>query len=71
MKNLIKDLYVKIFSKKQFYRINNYIINISLKARGYNNYENSYQSYNLFFAVNTCRNYICLKYSFTNTTRNN
>ena len=49
MKNLIKDLYVKIFSKKRFYRINNYIINISLKARGYNNYENNYQSGEKFF----------------------
>ncbi len=49
MKKFIKDLYVKIFSKKQFYKINNYIINISLKARGYNNYENSYQSGEKFF----------------------
>jgi len=49
MKSLFIDLYVKIFSKKLFSKINNYIINTALKARGYNNYKNSYQTGEKFF----------------------
>lgn len=49
MLNTIENLYARLFSRRYLQRINNQLLNMCLRARGYNNYRNNRESGESFF----------------------
>lgn len=41
MKSFLTLIYIKLFSKSSFLRLNNFILKLALNARGYDNYKNN------------------------------